>query len=152
MGLLRKLQGQPLTPAQVADAAARKRIELLAMNAVIASERILGRVPRDISAQTGHGFDIESLDPVTGNLYFIEVKGRVAIADSVTLTKNEILCALNKRDQFRLAIVIVDGTSTEPSVRAPVYVSDLNLGNPGFAQTTATYQLEALLAEGRAPH
>ncbi|MBD3308718.1 DUF3883 domain-containing protein, partial [candidate division KSB3 bacterium] len=46
-------------------------------------------------------------------LCFIEVKGRVYGADSVTITKNEILTALNKPEQFILAVVEVDGGKAE---------------------------------------
>ena len=79
-GLLLALQGQN-DPAGV-DAAARKRVELLAMNAVFKPEKALGRMARDVSAQRGLDYDIESID-ADGNLFFIEVKGRVDGADSV---------------------------------------------------------------------
>src|SRR5688572_22708620 len=39
-----------------------------------------------------------------GHLRFIEVKGRVSGADTVTVTKNEILYSLNKPDDFILAL------------------------------------------------
>jgi hypothetical protein len=39
----------------------------------------------------------------------------------------------------------IDATSTAPFVCPPVYVSELNLGHPGFPQTTVTHQLEAML-------
>ena len=51
------------------------------------------------------GYDIESRVPGTGRLRFIEVKGRVAGADTVTVTKNELLTSLNKPDDFILALV-----------------------------------------------
>ena len=51
------------------------------------------------------GYDIESAMPGTGRLRFLEVKGRVTGADSITVTRNEILYALNKPDDFILAIV-----------------------------------------------
>jgi hypothetical protein len=38
-------------------------------------------------------------------LRFIEVKGRVTGADTVTVTKNEILTSLNKPEDFILALV-----------------------------------------------
>ena len=38
-------------------------------------------------------------------LRFLEVKGRVARAKTVTITKNEILTGLNKPDDFILAMV-----------------------------------------------
>jgi hypothetical protein len=40
---------------------------------------------------------------------FIEVKGRAKGADTVTVTKNEILTALNKPEDFFLALVEVGG-------------------------------------------
>jgi hypothetical protein len=54
----------------------RDEIERLAMAAVMSTERQLGRMPRDVSAARGIGYDIESKDPVTGSLLFIEVKGK----------------------------------------------------------------------------
>ena len=45
------------------------------MDAVMAAERRLGYVPRDVSAEK-LGYDIESAVPGTGRLRFIEVKGR----------------------------------------------------------------------------
>ena len=46
------------------------------------AERALGNVPTDVSARKV-GYDIVSFDPVTRALRFIEVKGRVAGADTV---------------------------------------------------------------------
>jgi hypothetical protein len=51
------------------------------------------------------GYDIESRDPKSGHLRFIEVKGRDADADTITVTKNEILYSLNQPDRFILAMV-----------------------------------------------
>ncbi|MFO0592501.1 MAG: DUF3883 domain-containing protein [Polyangiaceae bacterium] len=51
--------------------------------------------------ERGLGYDIESKDGGEGHLYFVEVKGRVAGADSVMPTRNEILCTLNERKRFR---------------------------------------------------
>ncbi len=76
------------------------------MEAVMAAERALGYEPRDVSAQKC-GYDIESVIPETGQLRFIEVKGRVEGAETVTVTKNEILTALNKPNNFILALVQV---------------------------------------------
>ena len=96
-GLLLSLQGQSQPDA--ADSAARKRVELLAMNAVFEAEKAMGRMPKDVSAQRGLGYDIESMD-AQGNLFFIEVKGRIEGADSVTLTINEVNTARNSPDRF----------------------------------------------------
>jgi SNF2 family DNA or RNA helicase len=145
-GLLTKLGVQPSSVPIESDAD-RERIERLAMEAVFIAERELGREPRDKSAERGLGYDIESRDPKESHLYFVEVKGRLANADSISLTRNEILCALNAPDRFRLAIVLVEGGAAQP----PVYVTNFDFGQPGFAQTGATYALKQLLDHGGPP-
>ena len=144
-GLLLALQGQ--SNPQGVDAAARKRVELLAMNAVFEAEKALGRMPKDVSDQRGLGYDIESID-ADGNLFFIEVKGRVDGADSVTLTINEVNVGRNSPHRFRLALVMVEGEQASP----PLYVSGIDWGLPGFGDTQITKNLQQLLAAGRAPH
>jgi hypothetical protein len=129
------------------DAAARKRVELLAMNAVFEAEKALGRMPRDVSAQRGIGYDIESMDD-QGDLFFIEVKGRVDGADSVTLTINEVNTGRNSPHRYRLALVTV----TSDQAASPVYVSGIDWGVPGFGDTQITKNLQQLLAAGRGPH
>ncbi|RMG95850.1 MAG: DUF3883 domain-containing protein, partial [Deltaproteobacteria bacterium] len=146
-GLLRKLGVRTASLAEVADAAERQRVERLAMEAVMAAERALGRTPRDVSAERGLGYDIESKDPESGELVFIEVKGRQAGASTVTLTKNEILAALNTAERFRLAIVEVDGDT----VKEPIYVRGFDFGQPGFAQTSANFDLATLRKHGGQP-
>ena len=145
VGLLLAQQGQA-DPTGV-DAAARKRVEVLAMNAGFEAEKAMGRMPRDVSAVRGEGYDIESMD-ANGDLFFIEVKGRVAGADSVTLTINEVNSGRNVPYQFRLALVTVTGDQAA----APVYVSGIDWGSPGFCDTQITKNLQQLLAVGRAPH
>jgi hypothetical protein len=86
-------------------------IEQLAMAAVMRIEQRLGYEPRDVSAEKC-GYDIESRVPETGQLRFIEVKGRVQGAETVTVTRNEILISLNRPDDFILALVEVDGVKT----------------------------------------
>lgn len=90
--LLLALQGQS-DPAG-ADPAARKPVELLAMDAVFAAEKALKRMPKDMSAPRGLGYEIESID-AQGNLFFVEVKSRADGADTVTLTINEVNIGLN---------------------------------------------------------
>ena len=70
----------------------------------MAVERQLGYEPVDREFEK-LGYDIESRDPRTGHLRFLEVKGRVAGAATITVTKNEILYSLNKPEDFILAIV-----------------------------------------------
>ncbi len=91
------------SPVDTQAAAARARAIVMEV------ERGLGFEPTDREFEK-LGYDIESRVPGTGRLRFIEVKGRVAGADTVTVTKNEILYSLNKPDDFILAIVeFLDG-------------------------------------------
>ncbi|WP_425505350.1 DUF3883 domain-containing protein [Thermosulfuriphilus ammonigenes] len=79
------------------------------MAAVMALERRLGHDPVDASREN-LGYDIESVIHLDGGrekLRFIEVKGRVSGAPTVTITRNEILCAFNKPDDWGLALVEV---------------------------------------------
>ncbi|MFQ3585110.1 MAG: helicase-related protein, partial [Cyanobacteriota bacterium] len=105
IGLLQRLQGKRAA-ATSTFARETQRVERAAMAAVMAVERALGYEPRDVSDQKC-GYDIESVVPGTGQLRFIEVKGRIEGAETVTVTKNEILTALNKPDNFILALVQV---------------------------------------------
>jgi hypothetical protein len=106
--------------SQVADAEQKRRTEIAAMDAVLAWETAHGYLPRDVSDQN-LGFDVESRDPVTDRLRFVEVKGRDADAETVTLTRNECMSAMNSHGDYWLAIVPVrDGVA----VGEPQYVSD----------------------------
>jgi SNF2 family DNA or RNA helicase len=143
-GLLRRLDGDTPTQPSV-DAAARARIERAAMDAVLAAESALGHEPRDVSAAK-LGYDIESRIRGTGKLRFIEVKGRAAGAASVTVTKNEILTALNKPEDFILALVEVDGHAASPR-----YVRKPFRKEPDFHATAVIYPLAELLKQSEAP-
>jgi superfamily II DNA or RNA helicase len=136
-GLLTQLRGEASDPAARETA----RVEQIAMAAVMAEEGRLGFAPRDVSEEKC-GYDVESHDPATGHLRFIEVKGRVCDADTVTVTKNEILIGLNQPDQFILAIVLVDGDTTELS-----YIRQPFQHEPDFATTSVTFNLAKLLAK-----
>jgi superfamily II DNA or RNA helicase len=145
IGLVRTLKGDTadIPPAFAVET---EHSELLAMQAVTEIERRLGFVPRDVSAQN-LGYDIESAIPDTGLLRFIEVKGRAKGAKTVTVTKNEILTALNKPDEFILAIAVIDGDHTT-DVR---YVRRPFQTEPDFNATSVNYDLSALLAGAEAP-
>jgi hypothetical protein len=141
-GLLAKLKGeQPMPDLFAKD---RDRIELLAMNAVIEIERGLGYLPKDVSA-TNH-YDIESTVQSDGRLRFIEVKGRIVGATTVTVTKTEIFTALNKPDDYILALVEVDGEKT--IVR---YVRKPFQTEPDFGAASVNYHLKDLLASSEEP-
>jgi len=112
---------------------------------VIAAERQLGYEPTDVSAEN-RGYDVESRITGTGKLRFLEVKGRAIGADSVTITRNEIMTALNKPDDFILAIVTVEGEAA-----APRYVRHPFQREPDFAVTSVNYLLANLLDRAAPP-
>ncbi len=142
-GLLQQLQGPE---AQDKEAVETARIERLAMDAVMEAERRLGFEPRDVSADRC-GYDIESRVPPGGRLRFIEVKGRHKDGRTVTVTRNEVLTALNKPEDFILAIVLVDGDV----VSEPRYVRRPFSKEPDFGVTAVTYGLADLLPRSSSP-
>jgi hypothetical protein len=146
-GLLRKLQPAtgPSSPDEAADAENKRRIEKLAVQLVMQTEENLGFKPRDVSRDKC-GYDIESKVPETGRLRFIEVKGRVAGAATVTVTRNEILTALNKPDDFILALAEIDGD--DQCLR---YVRQPFRREPDFGVESVNYKLPELLARGEVP-
>jgi len=114
----------------------RDVIEELAMKAVEEAERKAGRIPTRMPVNNP-GYDIESRDPESGHLHFIEVKGRQADADIVHITKNEWLVALNKREMFILAIGRVRDNAVESlhyihDPMGPAVAGDLTFGITGI--------------------
>jgi hypothetical protein len=105
----------------------------------------VGNEPRDVSGEKC-GYDIESKVEANGKLRFIEVKGRVAGAITVTVTRNEILTALNKPDDFILAVGQV-----EDGQRKLVYIRRPFQQEPDFAVESINYNLQELLARGGRP-
>lgn len=116
------------------------------MQAVIMAEVDLGHEPRDVSKEN-RGYDIESKDKETGRLRMIEVKGRVKGATTVTITRNEIVTALNKPEDFILALVEVDGDYAAD----PRYVRRPFDKEPGFTEVSANHDLKKLLALSEPP-
>ena len=112
-GLLDKLSG---IASFAVDIDSRKRIEAIGMQAVMAREKAAGNKVFDVSADNC-GWDITSRPPVRdgkiGEDRHIEVKARAKGQETITVTKNEVLTALNQKDKFILAIVIVDGEKCE---------------------------------------
>lgn len=124
----------------------RKQIEIAAMNAVMSAEKELGNKPEDISAQKV-GYDILSFDPNTKKHRFIEVKGRSDGADTVTVTRNEIITALNKPDDYILAIVSVEnGQAQVPRYRWKPFTAE-----PSFDTVSINFNLHELLERATTP-
>lgn len=144
-GLLARLTGDvsAASPDTASDAALRREIERRAMRAVMDAEMARGYQPRDVSAEK-RGYDIESRVPDARagqpSLRFIEVKGRAAGASTITVTRNEMLTALNQPEQFLLAIVEVEGERTRT-----VYLRRPFVNPPDFSVESTTFNMAALL-------
>ncbi|WP_417273891.1 protein NO VEIN domain-containing protein [Celeribacter halophilus] len=129
------------------DPEARRAIELKAMAAVMAAERALGNEPEDVSARK-IGYDIASFDPNTNHMRFIEVKGRIDGADTVMLTRQEIITSLHEPDKFILAIVQVKGGyAAEPRYLRGA----LDTREPPFDQNAIQFNIKKLLDRAGAP-
>jgi len=106
----------------------------------------LGNHPKDVSKEN-LGYDIESLEPRTGRLRFIEVKGRRAGAVTVTVTRNEILYGMNVPEQYILAVVEIE----DGQARSPRYVYNPFGEEPYFGVTSVNYNLKELLTRSETP-
>ena len=107
LGLVAAMTGVKLPSHPVDTLASAARARAIVMDV----ERGLGFDPTDREFER-LGYDIESRIPGTGRLRFLEVKGRVTGADTITVTKNEILYSFNKPDDFVLVLVeFLDGES-----------------------------------------
>jgi hypothetical protein len=109
-------------------------------------ERSLGFTPTDREFEK-LGYDIESLESGTGCLRFLEVKGRISGAATITVTKNEILYSLNKPEDFILAIVefLEENRHRVHYVRRPFH------REPDFGVTSVNYDFAELLAKAEVP-
>jgi hypothetical protein len=147
-GLLAQMTGKPLPEsARCVDtqaAAAHARAIIMEV------ERTLGFEPTDREFDK-LGYDIESLEPSTGQLRFLEVKGRVSGAATITVTKNEILYSLNKPDDFILAIVEFLPGEQEGKTHRVHYVRRPFQREPDFGVTSVNYDFADLLARAEVP-
>ena len=143
-GLLAAMSGRaPLTtgtPVDTQVSAARARAVIMDI------ERRLGFEPTDREFEK-LGYDIESRVPGTGKLRFVEVKGRVSGADTITVTRNEILYSLNKPDDFILAIVEFTGEDTH----RVHYLRQPFQREPDFGVTSVNYDFADLLTRAGEP-
>jgi len=143
-GLIAQITGHPLPkatqPIDTQLSAARARAIVLEV------ERQLGFEPTDREFEK-LGYDIESRDVRTGRLRFLEVKGRVSGAATITVTKNEILYSLNKPEDFILAIV----EFLEGDAHRVHYVRRPFQREPDFGVTSVNYDFPDLLARAEQP-
>ncbi|MFH6571680.1 helicase-related protein [Aeromonas caviae] len=142
-GLLAKRKGEAIFSP---DAASRAHIEKIAMQAVTQAEQALGHMVIDVSADKC-GWDITARPQLNadGSLKpdrHIEVKGRSKGQTTITVSRNEILYALNQADKFLLAIVLVEGDNTE----GPFYIRQPFTKEPDMGVASINYDLADLLA------
>ncbi|HEX6899316.1 MAG TPA: helicase-related protein [Thermoanaerobaculia bacterium] len=142
-GLLAAMTGRlpkSTAPVDTQVSAARARAVVMEI------ERHLGFVPTDREIEK-LGYDIESRVPGTGKLRFLEVKGRATGADTITVTRNEILYSLNKPDDFILAIVefLDEHTHRAHYLRRPFQ------REPDFGVTSVNYDFAELLKRAGRP-
>jgi SNF2 family DNA or RNA helicase len=153
-GLMAELRGDdPIDPVATtfsADPAARKRIELLAMEAVRRVEETRGCQVEDVS-HLKCGWDLTSYPPSEGERLVtprhIEVKGRAKGSTTVTVSRNEILYACNQGEKFVLAIVFVDD---EGSINGPHYIRRPFDADPAWGVASINYDLAKLLSKAEA--
>jgi len=138
--------GLLLGEATPPDLRQRRITEAIAMQAVMQTETSLGHDPRDVS-RDNLGYDIESREPATGHLRFIEVKGVKAGSETVTVTHNEIMCGVNTPEQFILAIVEVEDGQGHP----PRYIRRPFDREPDSAAASVNYKLNDLLVHSEKP-
>ena len=115
------------------------------MAAVMAAEQRLGRQPKEMS-HNNPGYDIESRDPQTGMLYFIEVKGRIEGNDTVTVSGRQVIHSQNVPEAFVLAVVEVPmDREAKPTVRyarRPFEGTEVPFGKFAITVPLAEFNLE----------
>lgn len=99
------------------------------------------------------GLDLTSYPPAAADgklpeTRHIEVKGRIKGATTITVTRNEMLYALNQAEKFCLAIVFV---GEDGSVEGPSYLRNPFDAEPGWGVSSINFEIKALLARGGNP-
>jgi hypothetical protein len=115
-GLLASLKGEGGVSGGFAEETVET--ERISMAAVMAAERAAGRTPVDVS-MAKRGWDIETFTG-DGEIFFLEVKGRVVGGREIIVTKNEMLEARNAGEKYFLVFVPVENGFAGQ----PVYVQN----------------------------
>ena len=144
VGLIAAMDQRPVQA--VAASADTQAAAAHAREIIMDIERGLGFEPTDREFEK-LGYDIESHLPNSGSLRFIEVKGRIAGAEVLTVTRNEILYSLNKPEDFILAMVEFhpDGSYKVYYLRQPFQ------REPDFGVTSVNYNFTGLLERAEEP-
>ena len=72
----------------------------------------------------------------------------MAIAATITVTRNEMLYALNQAEKFHLAIVMV---ADDDSLDGPFYLQNPFEAEPGWGVSSINFEIKALLERARRP-
>jgi hypothetical protein len=83
----------------------RKLVERRAVDLVLSQERDLGRQPIEMP-QNNRGYDVRSTSR-SGEIIYLEVKGRIAGSETFTITASEVSFAQTQGESHRLALVSV---------------------------------------------
>jgi superfamily II DNA or RNA helicase len=138
-GLLAKIQGEsapaPTEPVDTQVSAAKARLIVMEL------EKSWGHSPVDRELEK-LGYDIESVDTKHSKVRFIEVKGRQADADTITVTQNEVRYSLNKPEDFILALVRFANDGTHQVY----YITNPFDKEPGFGVSSINFEIKKLLS------
>ncbi|MGE0304268.1 MAG: helicase-related protein [Acidimicrobiia bacterium] len=155
-GLLRRLGGErTATPESFARNTAE--VERRAVAAVLAAEDELGHRARDMNDEHRNhpGYDILTSVADRGDapdqLFFIEVKGRIEGSDSVTVSRNEMLTALNTPDRYILALVEVSASGAEHDRVRYLSRPFAGVTETHFAETSRNFAWAKLWSAGVTP-
>lgn len=147
MGLLLQKRGET---GWTADSESRKRVEQVAMRAVMNVGNSTWGIRFVMSPPKmwlGHYQHSTAEDGRIPPARHIEVKGRAKGQSTITVTRNEIMYALNQAEKFILAVVMVDGDSHE----GPYYIRNPFSKEPDWAVSSINLDLEQLLARSHRP-
>lgn len=150
-GLMSALKGEADDQLFAVNAKARARIERLAMETVRKAEESKGCRVVDVSAEKC-GWDLTSYPPQSQGFLaeprHIEVKGRIAGASTITVSRNEIVYACNQAELFVLAVVFVREDDT---CDGPYYIKNPFDQEPGWGVASVNFELQKLLEKAVRP-
>ncbi|MFD3166810.1 helicase-related protein [Herpetosiphon sp. NSE202] len=133
------LQHEPQPQLAIDTADHNRQVELRAMAAVMQHVRSHGYEPVDVSHEK-RGYDVLATHPHLPTRFF-EVKGRTNSSE-LSLTRNEVLAALNTSSSWRLALV--DVPSALHQACAVRYLAPFFNQDRDFAETSRSYRWQTL--------
>jgi hypothetical protein len=106
---------KPAAPPEKVSEEMKRRVEEIAMRIVIEKEKEEGRIPERV-AESEH-YDIKSVNPETGEIRIIEVKGHEGSGVYAELTEEEAKLAERECDRYWLYIVYDIGSENPKLLR-----------------------------------